>query len=212
MQNGQKQSWVRLLNVVLSLAVAIGGLFTVVMVIIFFFAVLFSHSILHPYELPLSVTIPDETLSVASTRGGTEYLTLARWKVNLLAVESKSPGFFALQLGWILLQPGITVVIVWMVRKIVVAVQAGTPFQKEAFKRLRTIGWLVIVAAVGRALEDYLAGIFARSHYALSRGRLELSFDFMGLFWGAAVGLMILVLAEVFRYGYGIQQEHDLTV
>ncbi len=208
----QRQSWVGLLNVVLSLVLVVGGCLTLLVVTLFFYAVLFRHYIPHPYELPISVTIPDEIISVASARNSAQYLVLARWKVNLLAVESKSPGFFTLQLSWILLQPGITLVIVWMIRRIVVAVRAGEPFQKEAFKRLRVIGWLVIIAAAGRTLEDYLAGFFAMHQYTLSHGRIELSFDFMALFWGVAVGLMILVLAEVFRYGYSIQQETELTV
>ncbi len=208
----RKDALTRLLNLTLSLILGIGGLFSLVIVVIFFYAFLFSHSIPHAYELPLSVLIPEQVLSAASTRGGTEYLTLARWKVNLLAVERDSPGFFALQLGWIVFQPGITLWIVWLVRKIVVSVQAGTPFNKEAFRRLKTIGWAIILAAAGRTGEDYLAGVFARSHYSLSAGSIGLSFDYMSLFWGGAVGLLILVLAEVFQYGYGIQQDTELTV
>jgi hypothetical protein len=207
-----KYSLVGRLRGILDLAFWAGLVFSCVLAGIFLFAGIYYHSIPHLYEPQLTLSFKDPPLAVTGIHTSTEYVALGRWKTTLFAVEHSSIGFLALQLAWIVVQPGVTLGILWHLKNIARSVEAGEPFSERAAGRLKSIGLLIIAGAVGRSAEDLLAGAYARNHYLLSRGSIELSFDYEALLWGVAVGLMILVLAEVFLYGHAMRQEQELTV
>jgi hypothetical protein len=212
METQSKRRLVDLLSGMIDLVFWAGTVFSCFLVGLFLFSCVFHRAIPHLYDPQLSINLVDPPQPIVRTQTSTESLAFGVGKAKLFAVEKRSPGFLALQLGWIALQPGLTLLIVWLIRGIVHAIRAGEPFHERSADRLNGIGWLIIIGALGRTSEDFLAGLYARSHYSLAKGSIELSFDLGTLFWGAAVGLMILVLAEVFRYGYVIHQEHNLTI
>jgi hypothetical protein len=207
-----KNSLVSLMRILLDVIFVLGAAFSCMLIGLLLFGGIFGQQILHVYDPQLSVAFHASPLAATGIHPGTVYLDFGRWKTTMFAVETGSLGFLALQLAWIALQPGITLGVIWHLRKLVRSVEAGEPFQGQAAGRLRAIGLLIIAGAAGRPLEDFIAGVYAKSHYLFQRGSIELSFDVMGLLWGSAVGLMILVLAEVFRYGHTLHQEQELTV
>jgi len=85
------------------------------------------------------------------------------------------------------------------------------PFSMGNSRRIKIIGWLVITASVLKALLNFLLGFYFMSLIKLpglvveANIRLE---DFSGIF----IGGIILILAEVFRHGSLLQEEHNLTV
>jgi len=207
-----KHSLVSLMRILLDVIFALGAAFSCMLIGLLLFGGIFDHQVLHLYEPQLSVDFNAPPLAAAGIHSSTVYLDFGRWKTTMFAVETGSLGFLALQLAWIALKPGITLGVIWHLRKLVRSVEVGKPFHGQAAGRLRAMGLLIIAGAVGRPLEDLLAGVYAKSHYLFHRGSIELSFDYMGLLWGSAVGLMILVLAEVFRYGHTMHQEQELTI
>ncbi len=212
MTTESKRRLVDLLSGMIDLVFWAGTAFLCFLVALFLFSCVFYRAVPHLYEPQLSINLAEPPQSIVRTQSSTESLAFGVWKAKLFAVENSSPGFLALQLGWIALQPALTLLIIGLIRGIVHSIRAGAPFHERSADRLIGIGWLIIIGAVGRTSEDFLAGVYARSHYSLAKGSIELSFDFGALLWGAAIGLMILVLAEVFRYGHVIYQEHDLTI
>ncbi len=93
---------------------------------------------------------------------------------------------------------------------------AGEPFTREAVRRMRTIGWLV----VGWQFAQPLAWLFlspkAFDIGTESRGAAPLVLGDQEpggpSFAVLALGALVLVLAEVFRHGAEIEDERRLTV
>lgn len=207
-----KHSLVSLMRILLDVIFVLGVAFSCLLIGLLLFGGIFGRQVLHLYEPQLSIDFNVSPLAAVGIHSSTVYLSFGRWKTTMFAVETGSLEFLALQLAWIVLQPGITLGVIWYLRKLILSVEAGKPFHDQAASRLRAIGLLIIAGAVGRPLEDFLASVYAKSHYLFHRGSIELSFDYTALLWGSAVGLMILVLAEVFRYGHTMHQEQELTV
>ena len=86
----------------------------------------------------------------------------------------------------------------------------GTPFVAENAVRVRAIGFATLGWAGLKILVQASFGTFLSNHLTWPGVELNVKVDFAAetiLF-----GLLVLVLAEVFRYGVALQQEHDLTV
>ena len=163
-------------------------------------------------QVQVSVIFPENTVSVAATRANSQFLTMRGWNVQLVTFEDASVASVAIQLGWILLRPVLMLIVVWLIRKILISIMAGAPFYDRAPGHLKAIGWLIIAASVGRTLEDFFVGLYVKNHYALSKWIFAASFDYSSMLWGSAIGVMVMILAGVFRYGRAIRQEQELTV
>lgn len=88
--------------------------------------------------------------------------------------------------------------------------RAGQPFVAANAARIRRIGYAVILGEVVRALLTYAGTRYAAAHFSLEGVRFEARPD---LNVAAIVGgLIILVIAEVFREGTRLDEEQSLTV
>ena len=87
---------------------------------------------------------------------------------------------------------------------------AGTPFVRESARRVRTIGLAILGWAAYSTLVQAVFGMFMAGHLTWPgvpiRAKVSPSIETI------IFGLLMLVLAEVFRYGLVLQEEHDLTV
>lgn len=196
----------------LDLILVVGGCICAVWIVILLYVGIWHHATPHVYDPQISVAFPENPVSVLATRADSQFLAINGWKARLVTFEDASIASIAVQLGWILLRPGLTLLIVWLIRGILISIEAGTPFHARAPWRLKAIGWLIIAGAVGRTLEDFLVELYIRNHYALSKGAFAISFDYSSMLWGSLVGIMVIILAGVFRYGHAIRQEQELTV
>ncbi len=101
--------------------------------------------------------------------------------------------------------------IIFHLKKIFTTIASGDPFSTENSKRIRVIGWTVIAASVLKALLSFFLGIYFSTLVNLPglvlTANLRLT-DFGGVF----VGIIILILAEVFQHGARLQEESNLTV
>jgi hypothetical protein len=102
----------------------------------------------------------------------------------------------------------LVVAVLWMLRLLLRSVRDGDPFTTENVRRLRVIGFLLIIGAplvefVMRACDQWLA--------STSKVRdLGTSFHIPGA--GPIAGLGVLVLAEVFAHGARLRADVDGTV
>jgi hypothetical protein len=196
----------------LDLVLVFGSCICAVWIVILLYVSIWHHAIPHVYDPQVSVILPENPVSVVATRANSQFLEINGWKARLITFEDASVASIAVQLGWILLRPGLTLIIVWLIRVILISIEAGAPFHERAPGRLKAIGCLIIAGAVGRTLEDFLVGLYVKNHYALSKGAFAVSFDYSSMFWGSVVGVMVIILAGVFRYGHAIRQEQEFTV
>lgn len=87
---------------------------------------------------------------------------------------------------------------------------AGAPFTGANARRIELIGLTVVAADLVRAVA-YLAGeLWARNHVHLTRISFAVTFPVQVTVLVA--GLLVIVLAEVFRIGHALQQDQDLTI
>lgn len=108
-------------------------------------------------------------------------------------------------------QLGVSLVGLYQLRRILGNVMARKPFAIENADRLEIMGLATIgnvgirfftQMLVGSRLKDMILLPGVSNSSALAVGQLE----------GALSGLLLLVLAQIFRYGIRLQDEADLTV
>jgi len=107
-----------------------------------------------------------------------------------------------------IVQLGILQFILIMLKNIVSDVKKENPFSSENFKRLKFIGFAYIGAGVVSPV--FNSWLMFRIVEALDLFRIDLNYslNLQSIF----MGLIILGLASVFRYGASLQEDHDLTV
>ena len=101
-------------------------------------------------------------------------------------------------------------VVLILLRRIFTTMMVGTPFLPENVRRIRWLGWIVIVAAVVEQIIKVGLGLLVLDNVTSTGLDIDYRFDLnlATLF----LGLIILALSEVFRHGMNLQAESDLTV
>lgn len=89
-------------------------------------------------------------------------------------------------------------------------VRDGKPFASSNATRMRRIAWIVIVGEFVRAMVVYLENSFAATHFTAEGLRFTARADLS--ITAIVEGLIILVLAEVFRLGTRLDEDQSLTV
>ena len=110
--------------------------------------------------------------------------------------------------GWFFLLVGI----LWILRGLARSVTAGDPFGVGNVRRLRTLGFLLLVGAsvvevVNYALRTSLSNTLSPSAYG------DLGFTgFRVPFFALLAGLGAFVLSEVFAYGVRLREDVEGTI
>ncbi len=160
-------------------------------------------------SLPVAFTIDADTHRLAAPGIGVDEAEL--WSTQGQLVFS--PHSRAAVAAWTIVLIATLALVLWVLgqlRGIFYTLRRGTPFVPANTARIRRIGWAFIVGELGR-----LAFTFGSSRYAMSVFAVDglhlghrLDFDVFAIF----SGLVILVLAEVFREATRIADEQSLTV
>jgi hypothetical protein len=117
-------------------------------------------------------------------------------------------GTTALYILWIL----VGLAFLWALKRILNSMKHGTPFTEENAKRLFAMGALALAQSyIGQWNTYRLAQ--SMFDYSVQNALVPLIRpQFQILPSSALLAFCLLVLAEVFRYGSVLQQEHDTTV
>lgn len=106
----------------------------------------------------------------------------------------------------------ISILCIWILCNIVDSLKDSSPFTMKNVKRIRMIGWVLFAQAYLRQLMNYIFANELYNAYLQNEIQPVLKARFTLIPDGAFLALCILVLAEIFRYGCNLQQEHDTTV
>ena len=100
--------------------------------------------------------------------------------------------------------------IIHQLRRIFRALQVESAFTVETAKRIRAIGLIFIGGSLLQSLAAFLVGLMMMNNLVIQGVELNVksNFHLSDIF----IGLVILVLAEIFRHGAALQKEQDLTV
>jgi hypothetical protein len=125
---------------------------------------------------------------------------------------------FPLQRGRVFLVNSLVLILVlaaalWLtteLQRVLRTVRDGKPFAPSNATRVRRIAWVLIAGEFGRATIVYLENSYAAAHFTAEGFRFTVRPD---LSVAAIIeGLIILVIAEVFRAGTRLDEDQSLTV
>ncbi|MGE5551284.1 MAG: DUF2975 domain-containing protein [Bacteroidota bacterium] len=136
----------------------------------------------------------------------TQFIKFSFSRVDFQSIEAILFGF----LGFILLALVVFQAVIYQMRRIFATLKRGTPFTMENARRIRIIGLVIIGGSLLQSLATSGVGYLMMQNIIIEGVELHAK-----LGAGASsilIGLVILILAEIFRYGASLQEDQDLTV
>ena len=132
------------------------------------------------------------------------------WSYGELRAETFDWRLHLVGLGFALVVMSAALWAIWNLRQVVKAALAGEPFAAANSRRLRRIGFVILVVTIIAPLIEYQLGRYLLEQLTIEgltlSPALRLSKDgFLG-------GLLFLVLASIFRHGTELEEERALTV
>lgn len=123
-------------------------------------------------------------------------------------VQSGLGPFAAMIAGALALVP-VALLMLHHLRSLMASFAQSNPFSAENVGRIRWIGYLFMIGAALQSAIEVALGFFLRT---LSIPGVEINPRITLDFQVVIAGLVILVLAEIFRLGVELREDHDLTV
>jgi len=141
-----------------------------------------------------------QELAALPVVGFRELLVDARYTARVQKYLLLMPGFLILFYVWI----------VWQLRRVFRTVRSGRPFSPENPRRIRSIGWAVLVSG---PLYGLMSFAYGKAFIPLLEiPDATVSADMSAFPVTIFFGLIILVLAHVFELGARLKEDQDLTV
>jgi hypothetical protein len=161
------------------------------------------------FAVPAAFKIESEpqTLSAPPVRVQNVHLENARGSLQF------SPQSGSVVAGATFVLMAALALLVWILgqlRDVFGTLRAGRPFVAANATRIRRVAYAVILGELARALLAYVGMRYAMTHFSMQGARLEARADLNVLV--IICGLIILVIAEVFREGTRLDEEQSLTV
>lgn len=177
---------------------------TIVVAVVVFVATAFADG---PLDAPIQFTPDDDTYTLASDAWGSGTILDA---VGMARFNERSPSLIALWGAAVLVYAVSAITLLVLLRGILQSVAAGTPFVEGNARRIRAIG--ILIPAFGLLIQalQWATELVTMNTVAAEGLHIEasLTLNLTYLF----IGLVVVALAEVFRYGSHLQADADLTV
>jgi hypothetical protein len=159
--------------------------------------------------VPAAFTLDPEPRDIRSPGMAVENIQLRDARGTL----KFSPRTSGLAAGGMLMFVAALLVTLWVLaqlRGVFRTLRDGRPFVAANAIRIRRIGYAVIAAEIVRAILAYEGMRYAMTHFSATGVRFEARWDLD--LYTILYGLIILILAEVFREGTSLADEQSLTV
>ena len=122
----------------------------------------------------------------------------------------RNGAFFSSSMFLILLLVGCLLWLLTQLRHIFRSLSRGLLFIPENARRIRWVGFTVILGELARAALIYFWSYYTSLHFTANGLRFVASTDFNGI--TIVGGFAILVIAEVFREGTRLHEDQSLTI
>jgi hypothetical protein len=151
-------------------------------------------------------------LSAPVHGGGASFQTDARIEKlrGNLRFPVRNGAFFSGSMFLVVLLFGFLLGVLTQLRRIFRSLSRGLLFIPENARRIRWVGFTVIFGELARAALVYFWSYYTSLHFTANGVRFVASADFNGI--TIIGGLAILVIAEVFREGTRLHEDHSLTI
>lgn len=160
-------------------------------------------------EVPVAFRIDTDTHPVTASPPDVEHVHLENAHGSLLF----SPRSRVVVAGFAVLLVAVLALVMWVLaqlRAVFRTLRAGQPFVAANATRIRRIAYAVILGELLRSVVVYLGTRYAMTHFLIQGLRLQTRWDLSIV--AIIAGLIILVIAEVFREGTRLDEEQSLTV
>lgn len=161
------------------------------------------------FAVPAAFRIEPETHRVTASPFGVENVHLENTQGSLRF----SPRSRVAVAGTVVVLIAVLALIMWVLgqlRAVFRTLSAGKPFVAANATRIRRIGYAVIFGEIVRATLAYVGTRYATTYFSIQGVRFEARADLNVV--AIICGLIILVIAEVFREGTRLDEEQSLTV
>ncbi|MFC1564348.1 DUF2975 domain-containing protein [candidate division KSB1 bacterium] len=127
-----------------------------------------------------------------------------------LSMNAANPAFWILMTSGMIIWIAMALFILYQIKKIFGILTVKHPFEQENIKRIRIIGFTVIVAELLNWFLFFIMNLIYSSDFITESGKMSFGIDrnITAIF----AGLAILVIAEIFRVGFEMRKEHELTI
>jgi hypothetical protein len=159
--------------------------------------------------IPVSFSVDARIHRVAAPSLGVENAQLQDVH-GLLQFPVQRGTFFAGNVILITLTFALALWLLGKLRAVFRTLRDGRPFVRANATRIRTIAWLVIILELARSAIMFFNNYYAMTHFSADGLRFDARPDIN--FMAIVDGLIILVIAEVFRAGTRLDEEQSLTV
>ena len=161
-------------------------------------------------DIPVSFAVNSQALHVSSSALGVERANIHNVRGSL---TFPSPASAPLITPALMAAVMMLVVALWalgQLRAVFRTVRDGQPFVRANATRIRRIGFVVIIGELGRAAVVFASNSYAMTHFSA----IGLKFDAPPDLHVFTIihGLIILAIAEVFRAGTQLYEDHSLTI
>lgn len=166
------------------------------------------------YSWPVTLQTADTKPTINSTKNEiTHFKLLERSDVHpayaqTLSFEDASTGRRLLQTLHNLIYIGLIMFITWHVKKIFTGFSDNQPFLNNNATRIKWIAFSILFLVFFDVLEDVFHRMYTNSTIVLSGATFDqfnINFDFRTFF----LGLLLLIVAEIFRKGYEYQSDSE---
>jgi len=159
------------------------------------------------WDIPVSIPPNDFDFSITPNKPSYRFIAISEIEGKLLFNLDLTPLLIIVVIILVLATFSLILGIVYNLRKIFKSLRVGEPFAYENFARLKRIGFYVLSFAI----LDFGKSFFNR--YLLQENFLNYGKEYSArLSFGIdtiLIGLVILVLAEIFRHGYKLKMENE---
>lgn len=162
-----------------------------------------NHIIAHVRKVPQNLVITSDNPSISGTS----------LKLKDLVIQYKTKYDIPMKIytyGFLMLAVGLWLLVIILLIKIVKTLENNNPFILKNVVRIRQIAVLLILLAPLQMFITYGYGLLINTRFYLNGNELGTKIN-IG-FETILVGLIVLVIAEVFRTGVELKQDQDLTI
>ena len=161
------------------------------------------------FAAPAAFSLEPDTHHVTASPSRVEQVRLEGARASLM-FSPRSSAMVAGGAVFLIAALGLVLWVLGQLRAVFRTLRDGRPFVADNATRLRRIGYAVILSEVVRAALTYFGMRYAMTHFSIQGLRLEArpTVNIVAI----VCGLIILVIAEVFREGARLDEEQSLTV
>ncbi|HSP66900.1 MAG TPA: DUF2975 domain-containing protein [Bryobacteraceae bacterium] len=160
-------------------------------------------------SLPVSFDVDSNAYRVTSESLGIENAQLRKFRAEVHLPVRKG-GFFFGTLTGLMVSLAVGLWVLTQLRHIFRTLRDGRPFVAANAARIRWVGLAVIIGEIADAAIRFNWSYYFSSHFTAPGVRFVPRLDINGM--AIVSGLILLVLAEVFREGTRLKEDQSLTI